>query len=97
MTDKTTYQKEYRYHPIKADPKKKLKRHVEKSVNDQDVPRFFDTQNKTDFLNWAGKNYVPSMKPEHKSAVTNCPFEGTSMYKSDFEGKSSAPTPMFIR
>lgn len=33
-----------------------------------------ETQNKTDFLNWAGKNYVPSMKPAEKPAVTNLPF-----------------------
>ena len=37
------------------------------------------------------------MKPQHKSAATNLPFEAKSVYKADFEGKSIAPTPLFVR
>jgi len=50
-----------------------------------------------DFLNWAGKNYVPSMKPEQRPAVTHATFGASSVYKTDFEGKKTAQTPIFIR
>jgi len=57
------YQKEFKFHLVKGESSRKFKKRVETATDDADVPRFFDTQNRTDFLNWAGKNYVPSMKP----------------------------------
>ena len=37
------------------------------------------------------------MKPEQKPAITQAIFGGTSVYKSDFEGKRASQTPLFIR
>lgn len=37
------------------------------------------------------------MKPEQRPAVTHTPFEAKSMYKTDYDGKSVSPTPLFIR
>lgn len=56
-----------------------------------------DTQNKVDFLNWAGKSYVPSMKPQDKPAVTNLPFEACSVYKTDFDSKAPIHTAVVVR
>jgi hypothetical protein len=76
---------------------RRLKKRVD-TVNDDDkIPGFYETHNKSEFLNWAGKNYVPSMKPSERSAVTNLPFEATSSYRTDFEGKSAPPTPLCLR
>jgi hypothetical protein len=36
------------------------------------------------------------MKPHEKSGVTNLPFEATTVYKSDFERKTTNQTPMFV-
>jgi hypothetical protein len=66
-------------------------------MEEDKAPRFLDTQNKIDFLNWAGKSYVPSMKPHEKSGVTNLPFEATTIYKTDFEPKTTTQTPIFVR
>lgn len=94
---KTTYQKEFKYHPVRTESHRVLKKRLETASDDAEIPRFLETQNKMDFLNWAGKNYVPSMRPEHKPAVTNAPFTATSIYRADFEGKSVAQTPLFLR
>ena len=84
ISDKTSYQKEYRYQPVRTEHCR-IKKRVETATDAEDsAPRFMETQNKSDFLNWAGKNYVPSMKPAEKPAATNLPFEGTTVYKSDF-------------
>jgi hypothetical protein len=93
------YQSDFKGHAIiKGSSQKRFKQRMETLENEHEgAPRFFDTQNKLDFLNWAGKNYVPSMKPEQRPAVTQAPFCGTTVYKSDFEGRSSGPTPIFIR
>lgn len=92
------YQKEFRYHPIKTESCKRPKRRLDTShLDDEKAPRFLDTQNKIDFLNWAGKSYVPSMKPQEKSVATNLPFEATSIYKSDFDPKVTTQTPIFVR
>jgi len=61
------------------------------------VPRFFDTQNKVDFLNWGGKNYLPSMKPEEKPATTKFPFEASTVYKKDFQHRITKNTPTYVR
>jgi hypothetical protein len=37
------------------------------------------------------------MKPEQKPAITYAPFDARSVYKSDFEGKSTVPIPLFVR
>jgi hypothetical protein len=37
------------------------------------------------------------MKPQEKLGVTNLPFEATSIYKSDFEPKTTTQTPIFVR
>lgn len=37
------------------------------------------------------------MKPEQKAAITNATFGASSVYKTDFEGKKAAQTPIFIR
>lgn len=37
------------------------------------------------------------MRPPEKSAVTNLPFEATSVYRMEFEGKAFLPTPSFAR
>jgi hypothetical protein len=65
--------------------------------DEEEAPRFMDTQNNCFFLNWGGKNYVPSMKPEAKPAVTNIPFEGTSVYNNDFQGKYVQAAKKYIR
>lgn len=67
-------------------------------VKEEDpAPRFMDTQNNCFYLNWGGKNYVPSMKPEAKPAVTNLPFEGMTIYHNDFQGKYVPPAKKYIR
>jgi len=76
------YQREFKY-PLHPE-KRKLKKRFETHPEDLDVPRFLKTMNKNDFLNWGGRNNVPSMKPSHKSAVTHVPFSATSVYKADF-------------
>lgn len=92
------YQSDFKHHPITTDPHRKLKKRLATTVNEDDeAPRFLETQNRLDFLNWAGKNYVPSMKPEQSPAVTIAPFDGKSVYKSDFEGKTVSPTALFVR
>jgi hypothetical protein len=48
-------------------------------------------------LNWAGKNYIPSMKPQEKSAATNLAFGAKSTYMGDFDGKKGTKTPIHIR
>ena len=37
------------------------------------------------------------MKPQARPAVTHAQFGATSVYKSDFEGKSASKTPLYIR
>ena len=85
LTDNTMYQSDFKFHPQRVKKTQKIKRKFD-TLGDEDdnVPRFFETQNKFDFLNWAGKNSVPSMKPEYRPAITNVPLSGSSTYKSDF-------------
>jgi hypothetical protein len=61
-----------------------------------DAPTFMETQNKCFYLNWGGKNAITSMKPSHKSAVLNIPFDGRTVYKNDFQGKTVAKNKMII-
>jgi hypothetical protein len=88
------YQKEFKspLHPEKRKSSKQLQNHTE----DFEIPRFMKTMNANDFLNWGTQNSVPSMKPSYKSAVTQVPFSATSVYKTDFEGKTVAQTPIFL-
>lgn len=74
LDGRTTYQKSYKRQNSAKDNIKICRRKEAKLNSDDDVPRFFDTQNKVDFLNWGGKNYVPSMKPTYKPAISNCSF-----------------------
>ncbi len=95
----TNYQQEFQKHSIlRAQSCRRLKKKQEEALEEHDgVPRFMETQNRTDFLNWGGQNYVASMRPPEKSAVTNLPFEATSVYRAEFAGKTVAPTPSFAR
>lgn len=91
---KTMYQREFKspLHP----EKRKLKKRFETHAEEMEVPRFLKTMNANDFLNWGAQNSVPSMKPSYKSAVTQVPFSATSVYKTDFEGKTVTQTPIFM-
>ena len=86
---------------FKASPGFKTKKRSQKRYEtldcENDAPRFFDTQNNLEYLNWAGKNFVPSMKPQERSAVTFAQFDATSTYKGDFEGKKATKTPIYVR
>jgi hypothetical protein len=71
----TNYQQDFQPPSIvRAHSCRRLKKRPERSLDDEGVPRFMETQNKTDFLNWGGQNCVASMRPPEKSAVTNLPF-----------------------
>jgi hypothetical protein len=94
----TNYQKDFKKHTIsRTQSCRRLNKPSERREDDKGVPRFLETQNRTDFLNWAGKNCVASMKPAERSAVTNLPFEATSVYRAEFEGKSVPLTPSLAR
>ena len=90
------YQSDFKAFPAGKN-KKRTQRRYDTLESDDDAPRFFDTQNKLEYLNWAGKNFVPSMKPHERSAITHAQFDATSTYKGDFEGRRAAKTPIYVR
>ena len=63
---------------------------------DEDAPTFMQTQNKCFFLNWGGKNAITSMKPSNNTAAINIPFDGRTVYKNDFQGRSAPKNKMII-
>ena len=95
LGDNTMYQSDFKF--PKGYVTKKSRRRYDTSDEHEDIPRFFETQNKLDFLNWGGKNFVPSMKPKEKPAITNAQFTASSIYKSDFEGRASTSSPFVTR
>lgn len=98
INDRSAYQRDFKYFPLRTESCSRLRKRLDTSVGEEDkAPRFLETQNKIDFLNWAGKSYVPSMKPQDRPATTNLPFEGCSVYKADFDSKTHTPTPVVVR